>query len=392
MSMINKKIKVFIIGFVVYLISTGASYAGFTLIRGEKGLEYVSPESLIEMEGEGMQLDPSEPKTEACPLNGQLHTKTEREIWEKRRPLAVMIENHTESRPQGGLSSADIVYEAVAEGGITRFMGVFYCGVAAQNVQFAPVRSARTYYLDWVLEYDALYNHVGGAGQCGEADVDERAKAMCQIRQYGIKDLDQLGISYPTCFRNPDRLGRPVATEHTMICISDKLYKIAEERGWTNVDEEGVAWDEDFRSWKFAEKEEPTSTPTAANISFGFWEGYKDFDVRWEYDPSTNNYKRFMGGKAHTDLETEQQLVAKNVVIQFTKEVGPVDAKKHLLYETIGKGEALIFQNGEVVEGTWKKAKRTARTLYFDGRGREVEFVPGQIWIEIVPKGNEVKY
>ena len=98
-----------------------------------------------------------------------------------------MIENHAEARPQSGLSYADVVYEAVAEGGITRFMGVFYCGIAVRNVNLAPVRSARTYFLPWVLEYDALYNHVGGAGLCNDDTVDDRAKALCQIDQYKIK-------------------------------------------------------------------------------------------------------------------------------------------------------------------------------------------------------------
>jgi len=71
--------------------------------------------------GSGFKIDPNAPKTEACPLSGQLFAKAERQIWEGRRPLTVMIENHEESRPQSGLNKADIVYEAVAEGGITRF-------------------------------------------------------------------------------------------------------------------------------------------------------------------------------------------------------------------------------------------------------------------------------
>lgn len=393
--MTNRKLKIFIIGVVAYLLSAGISYAGFTLfINLSSGkLTFASPiPSFLTDEKEKIKLDPQELKTEACPLNGQLYTKTEKAIWEARRPLAVMIENHTESRPQSGLSFADIVYEAVAEGGITRFLGVFYCGAAAQSVQLAPVRSARTYFLDWVLEYDALYNHVGGAGLCHDSTVDDRAKALCQIEQYGVKDLDQFGISYPTCFRNPDRTGKTVATEHQMVCLTSKLYEIAAERAWTNVDGQGFAWDEKFRQWKFSTDEETSQGSTIANISFGFWEGYKDFDVRWEYDTATNGYKRFMGYQPHIDFETNSQLIAENIVIQFTKETGPVDEHKHILYETIGKGEALIFQNGTVIRGSWTKAKRTARTLYYNEQGREVKFVPGQIWIEIVPKGNKVTY
>ena len=187
-------------------------------------------------------LDPAIPRTALCPLNGDKYTEQEKVIWEKRRPLAVMIENHEEARPQSGLSYADIIYEAVVEGGVTRFMGIFYCGSAAFNIGLAPVRSARTYYLPWVLEYDAFYNHVGGAGNCNDPTVDERAKALCQIDQYRIKDMDQFGISFPTCYRNYDRLDHEVATEHTMVCFTDKLHALGEKRGLTAVDENEVRW------------------------------------------------------------------------------------------------------------------------------------------------------
>ena len=132
-------------------------------------------------------------------------------------------------------------------------------------MSFAPVRSARTYFLPWVLEYDAAYNHVGGAGVCDDSTVDTRAKALCQIQQYGIKDMDQFGISFPTCYRNPDRLDHPVATEHTMVCVSDKLLQIAASRGWTNVDAQGVSWDKNFVSWKF--KDDTASAARGAAFS-----------------------------------------------------------------------------------------------------------------------------
>ena len=173
-------IFIFIGALILYLVSTGVSYALFTNFGAKR--ESVSiDEKVDEIVGdENFQVDESLPKTEACPLNGKLYTKPERAIWEKRRPLAVMLENSVDARPQSGISKADIIYEAVAEGGITRFMGLFYCGVA-EKTEFAPVRSARTYFVDWVSEYDALYNHVGGAGVCSDPTVDERAKALCQI-------------------------------------------------------------------------------------------------------------------------------------------------------------------------------------------------------------------
>lgn len=385
----NKSLVSYIVGAIIlYVVSTGVSYAAFRFLGQGDTAVVPSPDA----DG-NVVIDPSLPKTEVCPVNGAKFTQIEREIWEKRRPLAVMIENHEESRPQTGLSYADVVYEAVAEGGITRFMGVYYCAVAAYNIGLAPVRSARTYFLDWVSEYDALYNHVGGAGKCSDDTVDNRAKALCQIGKYGIKDLDQFSIPFPTCYRNYDRLDHPVATEHTMVCYTNKLYDLAAERGWTNVDEEGVTWDKNFTPWNFKEDAPVSDRGTTNSFSFVHWDGYEaEYGVKWEYDSATNSYKRFNGGQPQTDLETKNQLVAKNIVIQFTKEVSGVDEHAHVLYTTIGSGKALIFQDGDVISGTWKKANRTSRTTYFNESGKEVEFDRGQIWIEVVATDTKVDY
>lgn len=377
-----------VIGLALYLIITGLSYVGFSYF-GEKFFGGYPP---IPKDQEHFVVDPTAPKTEPCPINGKKFTTSEREIWEKRRPLAVMIENHAESRPQSGLSSADVVYEAVAEGGITRFMAIFYCGIA-QNANLAPVRSARSHFLPWVLEYDALYNHVGGAGRCNDDTVDERAKALCQIDQYRIKDMDQFGISFPTCYRNYDRLDHPVATEHTMVCVTDKLYKLAAQRGWTNVDAKGVSWDKNFSQWKFKEDAKESDRGASFSASFVAWEGYDaEYGVRWDYDRVTNTYKRFNGGQPHVDLETKQQLTASVVIIQFAKEIGPLDVHAHILYNTTGTGDGLLFQDGKVTKITWKKGDRNARTKFFDTTGKEVTLTSGQMWIELLPIGTTVTY
>ena len=386
-------ISMVIVGLALFLIATGLSFAAFSLLGkylpGGKGIISPTPGG----DQEHFAIDPSVPRTESCPLNGMMYTAVERDIWEKRRPLAVMIENHAESRPQSGLSRADVVYEAVAEGGISRFMAIYYCGVAAQSVSLAPVRSARTYFLPWVLEYDALYNHVGGAGRCNDPTVDERAKALCQIETYKIKDMDQFGISFPTCYRNYDRLDHPVATEHTMVCVTDKLIKLAAERGWTNVDAKGIGWDKNFVAWKFKEDAKEEERAASLSASFAAWKGYeREYGVRWEYDPKTNRLLRFNGGVAHMDLETKEQLWASAVVIQFAKETGPVDNHAHLLYNNVGEGDGLLLQDGKVTKIRWKKADRTSRTKFFDTGGREVALTRGPLWIELLPIGTPVSY
>lgn len=379
-----------LVGLALYLIATGLSFGIFSAL-GLGGAGFLTG-GRPSGDQDHFLVDPTAPKTEECPINGKMFTVAERETWEKRRPLAVMIENHAESRPQSGLSSADVVYEAVAEGGITRFMGIFYCGVAAPT-NLAPVRSARAYYLPWVLEYDALYNHVGGAGRCNDPTVDERAKALCQIETYEIKDMDQFGISFPTCYRNYDRLDHPVATEHTMVCVTDKLYSLAAQRGWTNVDAEGTSWDEEFTPWKFTDDAKEADRGESLSISFTAWKGYESqYGVTWQYDRANNQFLRSNGGAPHIDLETGAQLSAKNVVVIFARETGPVDEHAHLLYNNTGTGDGLLFQNGTATKITWRKPTRTDRTRFYNASGAEVSLVRGATWIEMLPTGTQVTY
>ncbi|MBI2086415.1 DUF3048 domain-containing protein [Candidatus Daviesbacteria bacterium] len=328
--------------------------------------------------------DPNEPKTESCPLNGAKHTKKAKDFWEKRRPLAVMIENHTEARPQSGLSSADVIYEAVAEGGITRFMAIFYCNLS--DTQVGPVRSARTYYLDWLGEYDALYAHVGGANTPGPAD------ALGQIIKYGVKDLNQFSIGFPVFWRDYQRLGHQVATEHTMYSTTQKLWEVGSKRGFTATDSAGIKWSSKFTPWKFKEDK---GGGEIAKITVNFWESQPGYQVIWQYDASSNSYKRKNGGPDQTDLNNNTQLIAKNIIVQFERESNANDGypgNVHLLYGTTGSGKALIFQDGNVTEGKWIKQSRLARSKYIDKDNREIEFNKGQIWIQTVPEGSKVNY
>lgn len=392
----NQKLSVILTGFGLYLITTGISFAGFNLTLGKGNNTFiVSPVSKVSPSPKiKYKVDPSIPRDQECPFSGVKYTKNEKEVWDIRRPLAVMIENSEEARPQSGISRADIVYEALAEGWITRMMAVFYCNTPFENITVAPVRSARTYFVDWVSEYDALYTHVGGANMIGgnEAITDPRVDALGQIDRYGIKDMDQFGIGFPDCYRNPDRLDHPVATEHTMVCFSDNLYKIGEKRGWTNVDKRGTAWDKNFTKWSFKEDEKEENRGEIKTIKLVFSEGYEKYNVSWDFDKVNNVYKRINGGIPHLDLETKEQLTAKNVVVQLTKLVGVVDDLGHLLYVTIGSGKALIFQDGNVTVGTWTKKTRVSRTMYYNSTGQEIKFNKGLTWIEILANEKQVTY
>src|SRR3989338_1649601 len=338
---IQRTLVLIILGVVLYGLSASLSYS---LLSQSKPASSTK-ENLASLPGPGNEFteDPNDPKTESCPLNGVKRTKKSRDFWERRRPLAVMVENHTESRPQSGLSAADVVYEAVAEGGITRFMAVFYCNLA--DIQVGPVRSARTYFLDWLGEYNALYAHVGGANTPGPAD------ALGQIIKYKVKDLNQFSIGFPVYWRDYQRLGHSVATEHTMYSTTQKLWEIGAKRGWTATASGQLSWDKSFTPWK---SKDDKAGGQVSKIEVNFWESQSGYQVYWEYDSTANAYKRKNGGDSHMDLNNNTQLVSKVVVVQFQKESHANDGypgNVHLLYGTTVTGKALFFQDGNVVEG-----------------------------------------
>lgn len=390
----------------VYLISTGASYGFFSSAAKPKTTpEVVSPQANQKAEEIKAKIELTGPKDQECPLNGQMFTLQEQEIWSKRRPLVSMIENHIDSRPQSGLAKADVVYEAVSEGGIARFMAVFYCGIAAYSqsgeYNIGPVRSARTYFLDWASEYSdtPLYNHVGGAGLCYDPTVYVKAKALCQIEKYGWRnkeswsDLDQFSLGFKICRREPDRTGKTVDTEHTMYCGTEALWQLAEEkRGLTNVNlnlKKQPAWDAKFVAWQFKE-----DSPSGESISpeFEFWKNKDEYKVKWIYDSQGNNYKRENGGVTAEDFYYKESILAKNVIIQIEKETPSVDEHFHLLYQTTGTGKAFIFQDGKAITGTWVKKDRTSRTKFLDSAGREIKLNRGPVWIEVIPNEKSLVY
>lgn len=383
----NKKV-IALLAIILYLGTAFLSYtyfSGQSLATDSSIPDSALPQSAkIDNDYEAITFDPNAPKTEPCPLNGALYSKEQRKWWEENRPLGVMIENHQEARPQSGISFADIVYEAVAEGGITRTLSVFYCQDAGI---VGPVRSARTYFLDFISEYGdyPLYAHVGGANTPGPAN------ALGQIGDYGwnqYNDMNQFSIGYPTFRRDESRLGHEVATEHTMYSVTSKLREVGKKRGLTNVDKEGASWDDNFVPYTFKD-DSPASNPTAESIEINFWNN-SDYGVLWTYDKSTNSYLRSNGGAEHIDRNTKKQISAKNIVVLFMTEAHANDGYEgnaHMLYGTKGTGKATIFMDGKEIKGTWKKSDREARTIISDSSGKEIEFNKGMLWFEIQPIG-----
>lgn len=398
----DKKVVVFsFIG--LFLISVGISLIVFY---------YISPKGAASLLFSLSKNKASLPKTEECPINGQMYTRVESEIWNTRRPLVAIIENHTEARPEFGLSYADVIYEGVAEGGITRFVSVFYCGVAGQEILAAPIRSARVYFINMAAGYgkNPIFLHQGEANNiCSTCPGGVKPSSQISPLVNALTLFDKLdwaagtrgnnfdagyNIDFPEIITDQNRLGADVtlAQEHSRVAYLDLVYDAAESRGWTYKDSDGVPWTEGFIKWKFQDGSS-NSSPEASSIKFDFWESMPGYDVEWKYDPSTNSYARFNGGEKFIDyVNNNTQIYAKNIAIMFVEEEGPVDTEKHMYYEVLGTGKAIVFQNGQAIKGTWEKESALDREVFYDTNGDEIKMVRGQTWVELVPSTNQVAY
>lgn len=303
-----------------------------------------------------------------APLTGEFFPSGQAN-WKDKRPLAVMVNNHVDARPQVGLVDADIVYEVVAEGGITRFLAFFNTTIPEK---IGPIRSTREYYLVIVKELgDAMLMHIGWSPQALEA-----------IETWPVRSLGRGGASF---FReNP----RNVAVEHTAYANGADLIETGMNLGWEGTTDE-------FTPWAFKDDNQKYSLyPDATNVSIDFW-FRGDYSAIWEYDSATNSYLRSMGYDAgdnpipHVDDDSGEQISVKNLVIQFAVESDVAgDDKGRLEYELVSTGDGLVFIDGKVLNVTWSKDGRDERTLFYDEAGEQVEFNRGKTWISIVPDRN----
>ena len=271
--------------------------------------------------------------------------------------VGVMIENHTEARPQAGINEARVVYEIPAEGNITRFLALF---LANQKVdKIGPVRSARAYYLDYLGEYGTpLYMHVGGSPE-----------ALDLIKSRGIDDLNEFynGGYY---WRAENRVA-----PHNVYTNSELWNKvIGKEQGIRN--KEKVDW----VGWKFATSSSILNDNNINKIKIDF--NLKNYNVVWQFNSSTQKLERFVGEVAHLD-EQNRIILADNVAVIATSmlvidEVGRLDIK------TVGTGKAVVYKNGQVIIGTWQKNSLNSRTRFYDEQNQEIVFNPGKVWVEVV--------
>ncbi len=274
--------------------------------------------------------------------------------------MAVMIENSTDARPQSGLNKAGVIFEAIAEGGITRFVTLFQEG---QPDYLGPVRSVRPYYVDWAAGFDAPIVHVGGS-------VDGKAKAAA----YG-KDLDQ--FSYGSYFQRISERFAP----HNVYTSSSKLDELLKKTGYTSST--FVGWERKAAA--------PLTAPKATTLDIGI-SGFA-YNPHYAYLATCNCYKRSMADEPHLDEKSKEQL-APTVVIAMSigsKTVNSSDGSRYS-YDTIGSGTATVFQDGDVIEAKWSKKSMKENVVFTDANGANLKLNAGQVWISMVSALSKVTY
>lgn len=330
------------------MVLVGAVYVSRALLQGNPVTE---PAALSVNPG---PKEPPAPTTVASRMTGMQVAPELAQL----PATGVIIENSPEARPQAGLLQADMVYEAISEGGITRFLALYQ---ESQPDYIGPVRSARSQFLDFLVPYDAPLAHAGGSPE-----------ALAQIKSQGIKDLDH-GGNGATYQRVSNRYA-----PHNLYTSRAKLLELQNKKGYTSSTYKGLAR---------KEEDSPATAVTARAIDFSVSSFL--YNPRFDYDPATNNYKRSEGGKPHVDERSGTQIAPKVVVALV---MAHRYAGIYSVYQNHGSGDAVIFQDGVAIPARWEKANRSSELILKDTAGAVLPLNPGQTWFTLVSTAGAIKY
>jgi hypothetical protein len=303
---------------------------------------------------------PKAPITVASPLTG---VQVAPELAS--RPVTgIMIENSVFARPQSGLQDAGVVYEAIAEGGITRFLALFQDSTP-QHI--GPVRSLRPYYIDFAAPFQASIAHVGGSPD-----------ALSRVRNGSYRDIDQFfnsGYYQRVSYR---------AAPHNVYTSFDRLDALNKAKGYTSSS---------FTIWP-RKPEKKLAVPTAKTINVKI--SSPDFYSHYDYDAATNSYNRSEGGAPHMELvsaddKTGVQIHPK-VVITLVMAYSIASDGQHSVYADTGSGSAIVFQDGGVTQATWSKASSGSQIQFSDTAGAPLKLNAGQTWLTLVADSGKVTY
>ena len=297
-----------------------------------------------------------------APLTGLLVTPA----LAARHPIAVMVDDQAEARPQSGFNAASVVWQAPAEGGIPRYMLVFGEG---NPPAVGPVRSSRQYFITWAAEWNALYVHVGGSPQ---ALATLAASGQGQL----VYNADEFQWGGTYLWRITQRFA-----PHNAYTDGTHLRALAARVGATAAPARPA--------WTFGPGAPIAERPAGARLGIT----YPANQIDYRYDRASNTYRRFVFGAPQVDAGDGRQVAPANVVI-MTVVFGPLNDghpdKKRLEAQNVGSGPAWIASNGVTVRGTWRKPSTAAPTRFYGSGGQEVVLTAGQTFIQVVPPGTPV--
>jgi len=282
-----------------------------------------------------------------------------------RRPIAVMLAEDPVTRPLSGISQADMVIEMpVITGSITRMMAVYQC---ESPEEIGSVRSARHDFIPLALGLDAIFGHWGGS----HFALDKLDKGI-------INNIDAMHDFFNVYYRKSDK-----PMPHNGFTSMDRLLNAARKFNYRLENK--------FEGYPHLEKskvQNPNSKQGKLTIGY-----LGQYAVYYEYDNETNTYLRWRGGEKEIDENNNKQAEV-SVVIVMRAESRMIEPPDYNDVDVEGEGEVMIFQNGEQIKGSWEKEGTYSKSkLYFlDSKGKEIEFTPGKIWLEIVEPNTEVRW
>lgn len=283
------------------------------------------------------------------PLTG---TQVKDEAATKQLVTAIMIENSPSARPHSGLKQAGVVFEAIAEAGITRYVALYQ---ESKPTLIGPVRSLRPYFLAWVKPFDASIAHIGGS-----------AKALAEVRNGSYRDIDQF-FNAEAYWRASDRYA-----PHNVYTNFDKLDALNKSKGYKTSS---------FTSWQ-RQDGKAIAKPDATNIKIDFLSS--PYNTSYTYSKKTNTYKRFLGGEPHMDRE-KGQITPSVVIAMLVSESTVMEDGARESIRTTGSGTSYIFQNGTVTKAKWRKSSAAEQIQWLDNQGKTIELNRGQTWISAIP-------
>lgn len=291
-----------------------------------------------------------------CPLTG---LPTEEEALAL-RPIAVMIDNYPSARPQSGLINAEIVYEMPAEGGITRYMAIYH---HLDSEKIGPVRSARSYFIDKAMEYNAVYLHCGGSP---EALSDLKTLEIDSINEFSdgrgywrVKDRKAPHNLYTSTKRTREVM------DAKKLSASKWSYNMNISKEFVDLDGKGVS-----------------------NLIIDYKHKYK---VGYQYDENKMLYFRTINGKSLKDKETGTEISTVNIIIEKVS-TKVVDEAGRLDLDNIGSGKGYFLTGGKQIEIEWSKKSREGKTVYKDLKGNPIQLNKGNTWIQVIPNYATIEF